>query len=127
VVACLAGATASAITYRSNIQLEHTFTSFERKQDYPRLLRDLRAGDTPLNPSTFRDASVALGLLHTGHPVRAEAYIARAAREQPSNVQPWIALVRLQLSRGRRAAARASYRHARKLNPHLPRQIPPAF
>jgi hypothetical protein len=120
--ACLAGAGAAALTYASQIEVDRTFAL--RRGDFAAALRHVRASDSALNPSILRDTAESVSLLHTGHPASAEAVMANSARARPFDVVRWFVLVRIQLGRGRAAAARASYARARRLDPHLPRELP---
>jgi cytochrome c-type biogenesis protein CcmH/NrfG len=125
VAICLAGIVASALTYASQVQLTQAIETFGVTKDFARALRDIRASDSALNPNVFRDAGIARSLLHTGHPLAAERTIARVTRDQPGNVVAWVSLTRIQLARGRMAAARASWARVRRLNPHAPVELPP--
>ena len=103
------------------------FRTFEAHPNVAHSLSQLRASDWALNPSVYRDEAIADGLLHTGRPAKAERYMVASVRRQPGNVLAWYALARIQVARGRLAAARASYARARSLNPHLPPGLPPSF
>jgi Flp pilus assembly protein TadD len=72
----------------------------------------------------YRDFGIAMSLVKTGRPAEGERVMARSARRQPHNVQPWRELARIQAIRGRLDAARASWAHLRRLNPNLPKQPP---
>jgi predicted Zn-dependent protease len=120
--ACVAGAVAAALTYASQIEVDRTFSL--RRGDFAGALRQVRASESALNPSLVRDIAESLSLLHTGHPARAEHFIANAVRARPFDVSRWFVLTRVQLGRGRVAAARASWARARRLDPALPRQLP---
>ncbi|TMK62617.1 MAG: hypothetical protein E6G53_13180 [Actinobacteria bacterium] len=126
-VACLAAAIASFMVYVADVRLREAFLGLEQHQDYARALRDFRASRSPLDPSWFRDTSIAVGLLHTGHPARAEAAIVKAVRREPLNAVVWVALTRLQVARKQVGAARVSWERARRLNPHIPRALPPSY
>jgi Flp pilus assembly protein TadD len=121
---CVAAAVASAITYASIKRVDHAAYGFARSGDFPRVLRDLRASDSPLNPSNYRDQGIAVTLLHMGRPAAAERAMARAVENEPENALVWAQLTRIQLTRGRLAAARASWARARRLDPHLPASLP---
>lgn len=123
--ACLAGAIASVDIYVSQARLTAAFAHADRT--CPSTLPDLRAAGSPLNPSTLREMSIAICLTLTGHAGDAERLMARVAREQPGNAQPWAALARIQLNRRRPAAARASWARVRQLNPHVSPQLPGPF
>jgi cytochrome c-type biogenesis protein CcmH/NrfG len=123
-VAFVAAAVASAITYASIVRVDHAAYRFQATGDFQRVLRDLRGSDSSLNPSNYRDQGIAVALLHTRRPVAAERVMARAAHAEPQNVFAWVPLARIQVARGRLAAARASWAHARRLDPHLPAQLP---
>jgi hypothetical protein len=122
---CVAGATVSALTYASQVEVERTFS--QRHGDFAGALRHVRASESPLNPSILRDTAESASLLHTGHPVAAERVMLNAARRRPFDVFQWFVLTRVQLGRGRDAAARASWARARRLDPHLPVGLPAAL
>ena len=107
--------------------MQAAYLDFLETRDFRGALPRLRDSDSVLNPSVYRDFGIAASLLGTGRPAEAERVMARSARRQPRNLQPWIELVRIQLTRGRLDAARASWAHARRLNPNLPLEIPPSF
>jgi predicted Zn-dependent protease len=87
-------------------------------------IRELRASDSSLNPNVYRDSGIANSLLRAGHPAAAERTMAAVTRDQPDSVIAWFALTRIQVARGRLAAARASYARVRRLDPHLPAALP---
>jgi cytochrome c-type biogenesis protein CcmH/NrfG len=123
----LAALVACAIAYRSVIRIDHAAYGIVNTRDFPRSLRDLRAAESSLNPSIYRDQAIAVSLLHLRHPVAAERWIRGAAHEQPRSAAEWVALTRVQVTRGRTAAARVSWAHARRLDPHLPAALPGAI
>jgi cytochrome c-type biogenesis protein CcmH/NrfG len=125
VAICLAGVVACALTYASQVQLTDAINAFGATDDSARALRAIRASDSALNPNVFRDAGIARSLLLTGHPVEAERSIAAVTRDQPWNVVAWASLTRIQVARGRLAAARASWARVHRLNPHAPASLPP--
>jgi hypothetical protein len=127
VAICLAGATACVLTYVSQVRLQNAIVTYGVTKDFARALRDLRASDSVLNPNAFREAGLARALLHTGHPAAGERSIAQAARAQSGNLVAWLALVRIQVARGRLAAARVAYAHVRRLYPRAPRELPPPY
>ena len=100
------------------------FGRFASGHDFERSLREMRAVESPLNPSAFRDGAIAASLLHTGHPVQAERKLDAATRREPDNAEFWYGLTRIQLGRRRLRAARVSYARARSLDPHLPAELP---
>src|SRR4051794_33547103 len=100
-VACAAGAVVSFTAYVSQRRLYDAGAEFQRTLDFHVSLRDLRASESPLNPSQVRDAAQAVGLLHTGRPAAAERILARSARDHPYDAETWVALARLQLARRR--------------------------
>jgi hypothetical protein len=55
-----------------------------------------------------------------GDPERARGWIAQAIDREPGSWRLWLAASRIELATGRPAAARASYAHARRLNPRSP-------
>jgi uncharacterized protein HemY len=124
VVVSVACAAALVITYDSQRDMQTSNKRFLREGDFHRALRELRASDSVLNPSVNRDQGIARALIGIGQPARGERLMAESARRQPDNVQPWIELVRIQVARGRLAAARASWAHLRRLNPNLPPALP---
>jgi predicted Zn-dependent protease len=99
------------------------FRGFARA-DFARVLRDLRRSDWALNPSNYRDQGISVAVLHLGRPAEAERLAAKVAREQPQNAFAWTTLTRVQVSRGRVAAARRSWRRVRRLDPHRPAALP---
>jgi hypothetical protein len=123
-VVCVAAAVASAITYASVVRVDRVANGFLRSADFSGVLRDLRASDSPLNPSNYRDQGIAITLLHIGRGAEGERFMARAAHAEPENALLWVPLTRIQVARGRLAAARASWAHARRLDPHLSAQLP---
>jgi cytochrome c-type biogenesis protein CcmH/NrfG len=120
--ACLAGAVVAVLTYASQIEADRTFQL--RRGDFRGALRHVRASETALNPSLLRDTAKFASLLHTGRAALAEHLALEAARERPFDVSRWFLLTQIQLGRGRAAAAHASYARARRLEPHLPRELP---
>jgi cytochrome c-type biogenesis protein CcmH/NrfG len=121
---CVAAAVASVITYASVKRVDHAAYGFVASGDFPRVLRDLRASDSALNPSNYRDQGIAITLLHMGRRAAAERAMARAADAEPQNAFLWVVLTRIRVTRGRLAAARASWAHVRRLDPHLPARLP---
>ena len=106
------------------VRVDHAARGFIGSGDFARVLRDLRDSDSPLNPSNYRDQGIAVTLLHMRRPVAAERLMTRVARAEPQNVLVWVPLTRIQVARGRLEAARASWAHARRLDPHLPAGLP---
>jgi hypothetical protein len=127
VAVCVAGVAASVLTYRSQDELKTAFHNFLIKHDFARAAREIQASDSVLFPSVYRDVGVSVSLLLTGHPVRAERIMVRSAERSPGDVRTWVTLSRIQLTRGRVAAARVSYAKARKLNPILHPGLPARF
>jgi predicted Zn-dependent protease len=121
----VAGAAAFLITYDSQRDMQAAYQRFLSEREFHGAVADLRASDSVLNPSVYRDFGIAISLVKTGRPAEGERVMARSARRQPNNVQPWRELARIQVVRGRLAAARASWAHLRRLNPNLPRELPP--
>jgi Flp pilus assembly protein TadD len=124
---CVVGATLSAISYSSYAGLKDAFAKYGPSRDFAHGLGAFRASDSPLAPSVYRDEAIAIMLLHTGRAAEAERVMVRSARGAPADAHPWVSLARIQVARGRLAAARASYAHARVLNPHVPPALPPPF
>lgn len=123
-VACVAAVVVCAIAYVSVVRVDHAAFGFVSSGDFQRVLRDLRESDSALNPSNYRDQGIAITLLHMGRPAAAERFMARVARAEPQNALVWVPLTRIQVTRGRLAAARVSWAHARRLDPHLPVSLP---
>jgi predicted Zn-dependent protease len=123
---CVAAAVASTIAYVSVKRVDHAAHGFRgfARADFARTLRELRDSDSALNPSNYRQQGIAVAMLHVGRRAEAERTIVRAARAQPQNAFLWVQLTRIQVARGRLAAARASWAHARRLDPHLPEPLP---
>jgi predicted Zn-dependent protease len=120
----VAAAVACAIAYASVVRVDRAANRFISSGDFAHVLRDLRASDSPLNPSNYRDQGIAITLLHMGRPATAERVMARIARAEPQNAIVWVPLTRIQVARGRLAAARRSWAHARRLDPQLPAPLP---
>lgn len=127
VAVCAAGVTASVLTYRSQGELKDAFGSFLVTQDFHEALRRVRASDSVLFPSVYRDTGIAVSLLKTGHPAAGERVMAESARRSPGDVRTWVTLARIQITRGRLAAARRSTARARELNPALGKGLPLKF
>ena len=123
-VACAAGAAVSLTAYVSQRRLYDAGLEFQRTLDFRATLPRLRASDSPFNPTQVRDATEAISLLHTGRPAAAERKLARSARDHPYDAETWVALARVQVARRRPAAARVTWAHARRLDPHLPAALP---
>jgi predicted Zn-dependent protease len=121
---CVAAAVASAIAYVSVKRVDRAAHAFIATGNVARVLHDLRASDSPLNPSNYRDQGIAIALLHLGRPVAAERFVARVVREHPQNENAWVTLTRVQIARGRLAAARRSWERVRRLDPHRPAALP---
>jgi Flp pilus assembly protein TadD len=124
-----AGVVASAVTYVSVVRTENAGVRFFNagnfsRGNFERGLREFRASDSALNPSNYRTQNLAVMLLHLGQPVSAERVAARAARAEPQNAVLWVALARVQVARGKLVEARATWAHARRLDPHLPVSLP---
>jgi predicted Zn-dependent protease len=122
VAVCAAGVAASIVTYQSQDRLKAAFGRFLVTQDFHVALRQVRASDSVLFPSVYRDVGVAVSLLKTGHGAEGERVMAASARRSPGDVRTWVTLARIQVTRHRLAAARASYARARALNPTLRKQ-----
>ena len=120
---------ASVVTYVSVKRVDHAAFGFHgfARADFARALRDLRDSDSALNPSNYRDLGISAALLHLGRPAQAERLIAQVTREHPQNVVAWNTLTRVQIARGRLVAARRSWYHVRRLDPHRPAALPPAI
>ena len=125
--ALLAAVVACVISYVSIVRTDRVQDRFIANPDPGPALRKLQAAGSWLAPSTTREKSLALLLFATGRHAAAERSIARVVREQPGNAIAIVALTRVQVARGRRAAARATWARAHELDPHLPRQLPAGF
>lgn len=123
---CVAAAVASGIAYVSVRRVDDAALGFRgfARADFVHVLRVLRESDSALNPSNYREQGIAVALLHLGRPAVAERSIARAARAEPRNLFLWVPLTRIQVARGRFAAARRSWAHVRRLDPHRPAALP---
>lgn len=121
----VAGAIAFGITYRSQHRFDRVFNTLYQTADWGPTLRAARASDSALNPSAARDGAIAFALLGAGRPAEAERVAAASTRREPANAQTWDQLARIQVSRGRLRAARASWARARRLNPHASPGLPP--
>jgi predicted Zn-dependent protease len=119
VAVCAAGVTASIVTYVSQDRLKDAFGHFLVTQDFHAALAQVRASDSALFPSVYRDVGIAVSLVKTGHPAEAERVMAESARRSPGDVRTWVTLSRIQVTRHRFAVARASYARARELDPVL--------
>jgi cytochrome c-type biogenesis protein CcmH/NrfG len=122
---CVAGAALCTIAYVSETRFQHALDTSLQSGDYQRALRDVRASDSPLNPSAHREGAVALALLVLGRPAAAEREAAGVTRREPGNVDTWVLLARIRASRNRLPGARAAWARARRLDPRLP-AAPPA-
>jgi predicted Zn-dependent protease len=124
---CGVAAAASITTYVSVKRVDHAREGFRglARADFARALSELRRSDLALNPSNYRDQGVSVAVLHLGRPAEAERLAAQVTREQPQNPFSWISVTRIQVSRGRLAAARRSWQRARRLDPHLTPALPP--
>jgi len=118
--ACLAGAIASTVTYVSLVRLQRAVVASRQARGCDRILRDVHASDTPLNPSSLRAGIVAGCLIRMGKLKQADRTMAVAASREPGNVFVWLTYATYQVARRRPAAARTAYLHARSLDPHLP-------
>jgi hypothetical protein len=127
VAVCVAGVVASMLTYRSQSELATAFHNFMVTPDYARAARQVRASDSVLFPSVYRDIGVSVSLLLSGHPAEGERIMSGSTRRSPGDVRTWVTLARIQLTRGRIAAARVSYARARELNPTLRPGLPARF
>ena len=126
VVACAAGAVASAVAYRSETRLDEVkrlALVTVSKADPPARERarlealDLVSSAKPLNPGSEADAQVAVFLRKDKR--SAEQLLLRLTREEPENVFLWLLLTQKREREGRIAAARRSYARVLKLDPRL--------
>src|SRR3989440_9169932 len=120
VAICLLGATVSVVIYASEVRLHRGFVASKDPRRCPSALAELRGWDSRLNPSVSRDITIAGCLLRTRHPAEADRVFARTVAREPNYSYAWYALSLYEVGRGRRAAAVAAYRHARRLDPNLP-------
>jgi Flp pilus assembly protein TadD len=97
-----------------------------RTGDAARALREIRASDSTLYPTAYREGATAIALLQLGRGAEAERVATRAVRREPENVQTWLALARVQVTRREFAAARLTWARTRRLDPHQ-RAHPLAF
>jgi Flp pilus assembly protein TadD len=80
------------------------------------------AGDArPLNPDRGLSSAQALAYSQQRRFGPADAIMRRAVREEPENVELWLAWSQVQERAGDLAAARRSYARARELDPELGR------
>jgi tetratricopeptide (TPR) repeat protein len=122
---CVAGLIACVLTYRSQSQFTEAFHRSGAKHQYAGALAEVRASESALYPSVDRDSLTTVILLKLGRPAAAERTARRAAAGNPDDVRAWALLARVQLTRGRVAASRASWRRARALKPDLPARVNP--
>ena len=127
VVACLAGAVVSLIVYRSNHLIAGELETGLLGHVDPGSLGRLEDARTPLNPDSLRDSYKAIALTRLGRGAEAERVMLGAARREPENALVWATLSRVQVTAGKRAAARESYRRVFALNSQTPRslEVPP--
>ena len=127
VAVCAAGVIASIVTYRSQDRLKDAFGHFLVTPDFHVALRQVRASDSVLFPSVYRDVGVAVSLVLTGRGAEGERVMAASAHRSPGDVRTWVTLARIQVTRHHFAAARRSYLRARELNPALRKGLPVPF
>jgi predicted Zn-dependent protease len=126
VVACAAGAVASAVAYRSETRLDEVkrlaLVSVSKADPATRERArvealDLVSSAKPLNPGSEADAQVAVFLRKDKR--SAEQLLLRLTREEPENIFLWLLLTQKREREGRIAAARRSYARVLKLDPRL--------
>jgi cytochrome c-type biogenesis protein CcmH/NrfG len=122
---CVAGAVACAVSYVSVERFARALDTFLHTGDNARVLREVRASDSPLDPTAYREANISVALMALGRRAEAERVATSLSRREPQNAQTWLTLARIQVTRGRTRAATASWARARRLDPHLRSELPP--
>jgi predicted Zn-dependent protease len=126
VVACAAGAVASAVAYRSETRLDEVkrlaLVSVSKADPATRERARVEALDLVssaqlLNPGSEADAQVAVFLRKDKR--SAEQLLVRLTQEEPENIFLWLLLTQKREGEGRIAAARRSYARVLKLDPRL--------
>ena len=126
VVACAAGAVASAVAYRSETRLDEVkrlaLVSVSKADPATRERARVEALDLVssaklLNPGSEADAQVAVFLRKDKR--SAEQLLVRLTREEPENIFLWLLLTQKREREGRIAAARRSYARVLELDPRL--------
>ena len=126
VVACVAGVVASIIVHRSDERTRQGFEQVLAGSKSDATLRLLESAESRLNPDAVREIGMAGVIARQGRTAEAEELLADLAEREPENAFVWVSLARVQVTAGRRAAARRSYDRARALNSRIPeRGLPP--
>ena len=125
VAACLAGAAASFIAYRSQRETGLALVEMLRGGGDESTLRQLEGADTRLYPDSLRESTRAVVLTRLGRPAEGERILLDAVGREPENQVLWVTLARVQATLGKRADARASAARAAALNSQTP-QVEPA-
>jgi hypothetical protein len=120
----IAGVVMCVLIYGSYMHLSNGFTDFQQRR-VASAVREFHESRSAIYPNVLRDAALGNALLVLGHPHRAEAVMLAATRRWPRDVRPWVGLAGAQDYLGRTAAARRSWRRARRLEPLLPPDPPP--
>jgi cytochrome c-type biogenesis protein CcmH/NrfG len=123
VAACVAGIAVSVIVYRSEGRTADSLKTLLAGGGDEATLRQLRDAETPFNPESLRDTSEATVLTLLGRADEGERLLQDTVRREPENQLVWVTLSRIQVTAGRTAAARRSYRRALALNSQTPRSI----
>jgi predicted Zn-dependent protease len=126
VVACVAGAVASAVAYRSETRLDEvkrlalvtvSKTGPEDRERARREALDLVSSAKILNPGSEADAQVAVFLRQDKR--GAEELLEELTEREPENIFLWLLLTQKREREGRIAAARRSYARVLELDPRL--------
>jgi predicted Zn-dependent protease len=121
---CVAGVVASAITYRSQHRLDEAFGSVIAGKPKAATVELARSSQL-LHPDTRADVAKAVFALYHHDAAHAVAYARDATRREPEDAGAWLALARIQVGVGQRAAGRVSYARAKALDSQLPRTTHP--
>lgn len=121
----MAGAIVGVLILIAYSNLASAFGTFQHDLDFRRALPRLRASDSALEPNPYRDSGLAYTLYALGRRRQAEAVLLDATHRWPRELRVWMPLAQVQLGLGKAAAARATWAHARSLDPHLRRELPP--
>ena len=81
----------------------------------------LAKGSQLLHPDTRADIAAAIFALFHHDKLHALEYATNGTRREPENAGTWLALARIQVGVGQRAAGRVSYARAKSLDSQLPR------
>jgi predicted Zn-dependent protease len=126
VVACVAGAVASGVAYRSEKRLDEVkrlaLVTVSKADPATRERARVKAlglvsSAKLLNPGSEADAQVAVFLRHDTR--GSEQLLERLTRDEPENIFLWLLLTEKREREGRIAAARHSYARVLELDPRL--------